>query len=386
MLVLVGDPRFPRPRSQHIAVAGCDSLPRMASLVGRSRSTAIWATATAIALGLASFPLVTPAAIAAPPEEAAATTTTAILPLVVEGALPDADRESLTNQLVEGLQRGSFQVVTPEQVSAAVGNDDCSKPGCMQKIAKETGATHIVRAIVEVVDRDYTVKVELYDADGAKIVSSSDGCEICGVMDVGGLLETQAATMRTKLDALASGPASIGIVSVPEGADVTLDGEPFGVTPIDKPIIPGDHVIRVSKEGYIAVQEQRTFVEGARETLNYELEKVPNRLPKRPWGWASLGVGIAAVGGGVAMTVLHDRPYKLGGACEGTQVDPDGDCQYLFNTKYYGLALSLGGAALVTLGVAILINTSKKSARKQAKVEAAVRHLQVGPGGVGVRF
>jgi TolB-like protein len=374
-----------------LALADCVSLPRMASLVGRSRSTSVWAAATAIALGLASFPLIpliTPLALAAPPEASSDTTTprTAILPLVVEGELPDSDREALTSQLVEGLQRGSFEVVTPEQVSAAVGKDDCSKPGCMQKIAKETGATHIVRATIGVVDRDYTVKVELYDADGAKIVSSSDGCEICGVMDVGGLIETQAATMRTKLDALASGPASIGIVSVPEGADVTLDGEPFGITPIDKSIIPGDHVIRVSKEGYIAVQEQRTFVEGARETLNYELEKVPNRLPKRPWGWASLGVGIAAVGGGVAMTVLHDRPYKLGAACEGTQIDPDGDCQFLFNTKYLGLGLGLGGAALVTLGVAILINTSKKSARKQAKVEAAVRHLQVGPGGVGVRF
>src|SRR5688572_4232277 len=231
----------------------------------------------------------------------------------------------------------------------------------MEKIAKETGATHIVRAIIQVVDRDYTVKLELYDAEGAKVVSTSDGCEICGVVDVGGLIETQAATMRTKLDALASGPAAINITSVPEGADVTLDGEAFGTTPIDKPIIPGDHVIRVSKEGYIAVQEKRTFVEGARETLNYELEKVPNRLPKRPWGWASLGVGIAAVGGGVAMTVLHDMPYKLGGSCTGAQVDGDGDCQYLFNTKWYGLGLSLGGAALVTLGVAILINTSKKS-------------------------
>jgi hypothetical protein len=376
-------------------VPGCVSLPRMASLVGHSRSTAVWATATAIALGLASFPLTALSAppggvaLAAPPDEAAASETTprtAILPLVVEGVLPDSDRESLTSQLVEGLQRGSFEVVTPEQVSAAVGNDDCSKPGCMEKIAKQTGATHIVRAIVVVVDRDYTVKVELYDADGAKIVSTSDGCEICGVMDVGGLLETQAATMRTKLDALASGPASIGIISTPEGAEVTLDGEPFGVTPLDKSIIPGDHVIRVSKEGYIAVQEQRTFVEGARETLNYELDKVPNRLPKRPWGWASLGVGIGAVGAGVAMTVLHDTEYKLGGACTGALVDAEGDCAELFDTKYYGLALSLGGAALVTLGVAILINTSKKSARKQAKVEAAVRHLEIGAGGVGVRF
>ena len=359
----------------------------MAPLVGRSRSTSVWAAATAIALGLAPLPLVTSLAIAAPPESSnEVTPRTAILPLVVEGELPDSDRQTLTTELVEGLQRGSFEVVTPEQVSAAVGNDDCSKPNCMQKIAKQTGATHIVRAVIVVVDRDYTVKVELYDAEGAKMVSTSDGCEICGVVDVGGLIETQAATMRTKLDALASGPAAINITSNPEAAEVTLDGEPFGTTPIDKPIIPGDHVIRVSKEGYIAVQEKRTFVEGARETLNYELEKVPNRLPKRPWGWASLGVGIGAVGGGVAMIVLHDMDYKLSGACTGAQIDQDGDCQYLFNTKWYGLGLSLGGAALVTLGVAILINTSKKGGRKGDKAEAALRHIHAGPGGVGVRF
>src|SRR5690606_39000251 len=135
---------------------------------------------------------------------------TAILPLVVEGELPETDRQTLIDQLVGGLQRGSFEVVSPDQVIAAAGGGDCSKPGCMQKIADKTGASHIVRAIVEVVDRDYTVRVELYDgSDGTKIVSASDGCEICGVADVGNLIETQAATLRTKLDALASGPASI---------------------------------------------------------------------------------------------------------------------------------------------------------------------------------
>jgi hypothetical protein len=316
---------------------------------------------------------------------------TAILPLVVEGELPDADRESLTNQLVEGLQRGSFEIVTPDQVVAAAGDGDCDKPGCMTKIAKKTGATHIVRASVEVVDRDYTVAVELYDgADGTRIVSSSDGCEICGVVDVGGLIETQAATLRTKLDALASGPASVTIGSDPEGADVTLDGEPFGTTPLDKPVIPGDHVIRVSKEGYIAVQEKRTFVEGARESLTYELDKVPNRLPKRPWGWAALAIGIAGLGGAAGTAAgLHGRvEYKLGGACD--QNDPnkfDGeDCAQLWDTMAISLPLGIVGGALTTLGIAILLSTSKTNKRKQAKVEAAARHLRVGPGGVGVAF
>lgn len=345
------------------------------------------ASITALALGFAQVPT----AIAAPPDSGAASTDiapkTAILPLVVQGELPDTDHEALTVQLVEGLQRGSFEIVTPDQVIAAAGEKDCDKPACMTKIAEKTGATHIVRATVEVVDRDYTVSVELYDgADGTKIVSSSDHCEICGVVDVGGIMETQAATLRTKLDALASGPAVISISSDPEDAEVTVDGETFGVTPVEKRIVPGDHVIRVSKEGYIAVQEKRTFVEGARESLSYELEKVPNRLPKRPWGWASLGVGVGAVVGGVATIVLHDLPYRLGGACTGENIDQDQDCRYLFNTKWYGLGLSLAGGALVTLGVAVLISTSK-SPRKKAKIEAAAaKHLQLGAGGVGLRF
>jgi hypothetical protein len=358
---------------------------------------AVCATATALALGLAQAPVT----LAAPPDEGAkaadeeassASSTdvaakTAILPLVVQGQLADSDRETLTNQLVGGLERGSFEIITPDQVIAAVGGGDCDKPGCMMKIAAQTGATHIVRATVEVVDRDYSVRVELFDgSDGTKIVSSNEGCEICGVVDVGGLMETQAATLRTKLDALASGPAAVNITSDPEGAEVTLDGEVFGTTPVDKPLIPGDHVIRVSKDGYISVQEKRTFVEGARETLNYELEKVPNRLPKRPWGWASLGVGIAAVGGGLALTYLDHEPFKLGGACEGDgNIDRDGDCREVFNTKWYGAGLGLAGGALVTLGVAILISTAK-SPRKAATAEAVAKRLQVGPGGVGVRF
>ena len=370
----------------------------MASLAGRSRApAAAVAWATAFALTLAHVPSV----LAAPPSEGEAEATaapsmpassdaavkTAVLPLVIQGELPETDRATLTEQLVGGLERGSFAVVAPDAVVAAAGDGDCDKPGCMQKIAEKTGATHIVRATLEVVDRDYTVRVELYDgSDGSKIVSASDGCEICGVADVGGLLETQAATLRTKLDALASGPASIVVASTPEGAEIMLDGEPFGVTPLDKPIIPGDHTIRVTKDGYIAVQEKRTFVEGARESLHYELEKVPNRLPKRPWGWASLGIGVLAVGGGVAMTWLHDKPYQLSGRCTGDNKDTDGDCRFLFNTKWYGMGLGLAGGALVTLGVAVLITTAKNP-RKKAKIEAtARRHLQVGPGGVGVRF
>lgn len=323
---------------------------------------------------------------AAEPGEEGEATKVAILPLVVEGEMPESDRTTLTDQLVGGLQRGAFEVATPSEVEST-GEGKCDKPGCMKSIADKTGATHVVRTIVSVSDRDYTVKVELYDgSDGSTIISSSDGCEICGVADVGGLIETQAATLRTKLDALASGPAAIVVTSNPEGADVTLDGEPFGVTPLDKSIIPGDHTIRVSKDGYISVQEQRTFVEGARESLDYELEKVPNRLPKRPWGYASLGLGIVGIGGGVALTFLHDRPYKLGAKCTGDNVDFEGDCRFLFNTKWTGLAAGIVGGALLTLGIAVLITTAKSKTKKVGKAETALQRVRVSPTGAGIAF
>lgn len=347
------------------------------------------ACATALATLLVQVPI--RPAIAAPGDasessESSGGAKVAILPLVVEGEMPDSDRATLTEQLVGGLQRGAFEVVTPSEVEAT-GEGKCAKPNCMKQIADKTGATHVVRTLVSVSDRDYTVKVELFDGrDGTTIISSSDGCEICGVSDVGGLIETQAATLRTKLDALASGPAAIVVTSDPAGADVTLDGEPFGVTPLDKSIIPGDHTIRVSKDGYISVQEQRTFVEGARETLDYELEKVPNRLPKRPWGYASLGVGIAALGGGVALTFLHDKPFKLGANCSGDNIDQQGDCRYLFNTKWPGLAAGVVGGALLTLGIAVLITTAKGKTKKVGKAETALQRIRVSPSGAGLAF
>src|SRR5690606_25108494 len=106
------------------------------------------------------------------------------------------------------------------------------------------------------------------------------------------------------------------------------------------------------------------------------------RLPKRPWGWASLGVGILAIGGGVGMTALHDQPYRLGANCTGPKVDRDGDCEFLHDTKWIGTGLALAGGALVTLGIAVLLTTSK-SQRKKAQIQAAVdKHLQLGAGGV----
>jgi hypothetical protein len=317
----------------------------------------------------------------------------AIIPLSVEGELSDADRAALTEELVGGLQRGNFDIVTPDAVQAAKADAvECDKPRCFEQIAEATDATHVVRTKIVVRDRDYDVEIELYDGrTGASLARTSEGCEICGIADAGNLVNSGAATLRTKLDALAKGPSTLTLTSSPDGAEVRIDGEIAGVTPLERPVVPGKRVLRVSKEGYIAVEREVTFVEGVSEQLTFELDKVPSRLPSRPWGWVSLGVGIGGVAAAVAFAVLggKDPPvaYKLGDSCRGMNVDADGDCRRVWNTEWHVLGFGLAGAALTTLGIAILLNTraKPKGERRAKKSKKASARLGVGPGSVTVR-
>lgn len=286
--------------------------------------------------------------------------TAAILPLAVQGEMPEADRDRLSAELVEGLQRGDFGVVTPAEVSSAVSDaETCATTECYQRVAAATSATHVVRGVVTLKDRDYAVRVELLDGEtGAPVATTGESCEICGVVDAGNMLATAAATLQTKLDALAQGPATLGVVSTPPGAQIAIDGELLGTTPFSGPVLPGKHVMRISQEGYITVEREVTFVEGVDEQLKFELEKVPSRLPPRPWGWVSLGVGAAGLGTAVALAVLDDRSIKTGDRCDGDNVDDQGNCRQLFDLDFIVLGTAVAGAALTTLGIAILINSS----------------------------
>lgn len=360
------------------------------------RDVRAWHRIWAIAVGLAvATGGVAPSAAArlvegaeaAAAEPATAALRAAILPLSVEGELSEVDREALLGELVGGLQRGSFAIVPPADVVAADKDAiECAAEKCYRRVAKSTDATHVVRARVVVKDRDYDVRVELVDgATGAVVAKSEEGCEICGVVDAGSLMASAAATLRTKLDALAKGPSVLSIKSDPADAEVTVDGQIVGVTPLERPVIGGKKIVRVSKEGYIAVEREVTVVDGVAEELAFTLEKVPSRLPKRPWGWVSLGIGIAGVGAAATFAVLDDRKFSVGGACSGDNKDAEGDCKRLWDTEWIVLGTSLAAATLVTLGAAVLLTTSGKRGRKKAAKGKATAKVGVGVGSVSVR-
>ncbi|NJK33203.1 MAG: hypothetical protein HC927_12805, partial [Deltaproteobacteria bacterium] len=107
--------------------------------------------------------------------------------------------------------------------------------------------------------------------------------------------------------------------------------------------------------------------------------------PKRPWGYASLGVGIAAIGTGVALNLLLVGEYEVGGACTGGGYRHGWGLPVFARHQVAELALGLVGGALVTLGVAVLLTTSKGKGKGKAKKEKggkAKAGLQVAPSGI----
>lgn len=314
----------------------------------------------------------------------------AVLPVATEGSIPSADLALLEERLLEGLGRGGFDLVGPDTVKASGDSSGaCDSKACAVSVGTAFSATHVVRAKVTLVDRDYRIDVSLADvaAGGDEIASASEGCEICGVMEAAALMETSAAVLRSKLDALNLGPTMLEVRSDPEGAVVRVDGEIVGTTPLQRALPSGKHRVRVEATGYISLEREVVFVEGATETIDLSMEPLPSVLPPARWGWGALSVGIVALGGGAALTWLDRRPQQFRCAVSDGSKDADGDCEFLWNTRWFGAGTLIAGSAMVTLGAVILLDARLRSKPKQ---EAAWRssprrpRVSVGPRGVAI--
>lgn len=66
----------------------------------------------------------------------------------------------------------------------------------------------------------------------------------------------------------------VAVTSVPEGAEILVDGEPAGTTPSRLRLMAVEHEIAVRLEGYAARADTRTPRPGYTQTLEFELERL----------------------------------------------------------------------------------------------------------------
>lgn len=279
----------------------------------------------------------------------------AILSLALTGSDDPILAANLLTHLKQGLARGAFAVVDPAEVERHAPGG-CSEKPCLAALRSNSNADFVLRSVVTVDDRDYIVHLELLAAaDGAVLASSEERCDLCGLAEVGALMEAQGALLRRALEDLVTGPPRLAITTTPPGALVLVDDKLVGLTPTEQTLLEGRHTVQIRLDGYVTDQRRVDLVPGVRERLDVPLRREPKVARYRAIGWSALFVGIPVAAAGLTMLALDGKPYRS--RCGPGNIDAAGNCRFLYDTDWGGAVALAAGAAMITAGIMLLVRT-----------------------------
>jgi hypothetical protein len=279
---------------------------------------------------------------------AESTTEVGALPLRVSQDISAPDQSVLEQRFNEGLTRSGF--------SSRAVEASCEDAECYRGAGQQAGVPLLVSGTIEHEGPDYQVQVFAVDANTGEVVASVDGvCEICGVGELGDMVGNLAARLRPAVESSVQ-PTTLKVDTDPSGADVYVDGEMVGTTPLEVPVTAGPHEIEVVKRGRRTERVQADLRPGVKESFSFRLAsttRVPGWLP-----WAALGGGMASLAAGVGLLVIHENPIK-----RDCNADVEGNCEFLYDTVAGGAVLTVAGVALVGTGVGLFIVQARQDRR-----------------------
>lgn len=350
------------------------------------------------------------AALALAPSWAAAEPRAGVLPLEAQGTLPPNGTRALAAEVEQGMRDAGVTVVPADALVQATVADGASGSGrapsrkqqkaaraalaacrdaaCLRGLASEVSAAYLVRPSVRMEESDYVIALALVDGATGEVVHEAERlCELCGLTEAQAVTRELAASLREPLAAARMGTVTVS--SSPAGAEVRVDGEPAGTTPVELRLAPGEHAIVLRRPGY-ASAERRVVVE-ARGTAAVALELAPlapiagpddrgRRALLRPLGWASIGVGAAALGSGIALLVLDEDPVAYT-RCSGPDVDAQGNCRFRHDTLAGGVVATVVGVVGITAG-ALLVARARKAGKDGSRRARALPTAR----GLAIRF
>ncbi len=291
------------------------------------------------------------------PVDGAAQATVYRAPIAVTGEVSVTDRQALTRRIDEEFARTDFESVPPVDLSA------CTATPCWQAQAQASGSRYIASLSLDALEADQRLKIAIVDlTDGSTVVELERTCELCGRDELLDATADLSATALRKLQSHAAVTTEVLVDSIPPGATVMLDGDEVGTTPLRVEVSPGPHTVELSAPGYDPFSHGLDLERGTTESVRLRLSATsspvpaPDTAPPPPGpqrrrgrviaGASLLGGGFAAAAAGVTLLVLHGRPITSD--CSGSEVDTDGDCHFLHDTRTGGvIGLSVGAAALV---------------------------------------
>lgn len=125
---------------------------------------------------------------------------------------------------------------------------------------------------------------------------------------------------------------ALTVTTEPAGAQVFVDGDFAGETPAELDLLDGEHSIRITLPGYHEVVRTVTAAAGRAESIEVELEELPDEViramvgppPESEWyeeplTWVLIGGGAVALALGVLLivTLTADEPNRVDEFCNG---------------------------------------------------------------------
>ena len=202
-------------------------------------------------------------------------------------------------------------------------------------------------------------------------------------------------SVNDDIEMLATRTALLTIETNEVGADVLVDGDSAGKSPLPEPLLldTGDHRIAIRKEGFLPREELVTLASRDTPSVRIDLQREKARnnsvvyvAPTAPeadrtaWIWgtwsatAALAAG-AAVTGGLGIGAANDLDHlrTTFGSSRDQLDSAGGRAQTLLRA-----ADILGAAAIVTGGVALYLTLSKPASKDKEK-PAKRAELHLGP-------
>lgn len=282
--------------------------------------------------------------------------------VAIEGAVPPVWNERIHARLVAGFREAGIDTH-----------------------ATDTDAAHramTARLEVTANGRDFALQLVMLDSQtDAPVATIVDVCDTCGFSELAERVEAMTVSAVRALEKAEPRPASVTMRSDPAGATVVLDGTALGSTPLQTPIPAGEHTLIMRVDGHLPHRREILVAEG--EVVAYDVTLTADTVvrPKRERilrGVAAggVGVGLVSIAAGGTLIWLHGRPLRRD--CAAGNVDADGHCRFLHDTRAAGIAVTVLGSAAAIAGATVLgLVSTKRQPRSGVAVVPTSRGLQV---------
>jgi hypothetical protein len=279
--------------------------------------------------------------------------------------VPPALCDSLYTHIEKTMTQSGYYVMsketTEEKITQAALPPGCTNGHCLTRIGKALKVNRVLVGGILAQGTSYDFTLSLLETDGgALLAQENQQCNVCTFKEVEEAVADSAQRLHRKALVFISSMASVLLETHPVQAQILLDGQLAGYTPLIRLLPPGRHTVVAVAEGFMATTQVVHLREGKTHALKIALisqqqKRSPrSALPPRPlhsprsskwWQWIALGTGvlIGGIGGGLW-------------AMDGSAMS---DRRYVHDTKAAGISLlSVGGVTILGTAIFGLFNSS----------------------------